>query len=119
LTDAKVLPLALGGFAIDLIMTQLGFYSFTAFPLWLLVLWAAFILNLGHSMRFLRRFKLIYLVLFSAVGGTYAYWVSWKFGAVAFPYEPILTLIIVAVNWSIVLPLCVKADAYIRRSAHE
>lgn len=119
LKDLRVLPLALCGFAVDLFMTQLGFFSFTTWPLWLLVLWAAFVLNLGHSMRFLRKFKLIYLISFSAIGGTYAYWVSWKFGAVQFPYGAMTTLVVVAINWGIILPLCVTADMYIRRSTHE
>ena len=68
-------------------------------------------------MRFLRRFKLIYLVCFSALGGTYAYWVSWKLGAVELPYGAIFSLAIIAVNWSIVLPVCVKADEFIRKPA--
>jgi hypothetical protein len=117
LDDFKVLSLAFGGFFIDLCMTTLGFFSFTEWPAWLIVLWIAFILNLGHSMRFLRRFKLIYLVCFSALGGTYAYWVSWKLGAVELPYGAIFSLAIIAVNWSIVLPVCVKADEFIRKPA--
>ncbi|MDC1509406.1 DUF2878 domain-containing protein [Oceanospirillaceae bacterium] len=117
LDDVRVIPLALVGFAIDLFLTQFGLFSFAQWPLWLLLLWMAFILNLGHSMRFLRRFKLIYLVCFSALGGTYAYWVSWKLGAVELPYGAIFSLAIIAVNWSIVLPVCVKADEFIRKPA--
>ena len=115
LDDAKVLPLALGGFVIDSLMTQLGFFSFVQWPLWLLVLWVAFILNLGHSMRFLRKFKPLYLISFGAAGGVYAYWASWKFGAVDLPHGPLITLSIVAITWGIFLPLCVKADALIRK----
>jgi hypothetical protein len=118
LDDFKVLPLALVGFAIDLLITQFGFFSFTGWPLWLLVLWMAFILNLGHSMRFLRKFKLVFLVCFSAVGGTYAYWVSWKLGAVELPYGALTSLAIVALNWGIFLPICVKLDRLIREPAH-
>jgi len=116
--DARVLPLALGGFVIDLLMTQLGFFSFVQWPLWLLVLWVAFILNLGHSMRFLRKFKPLYLIGFGAAGGVYAYWASWKFGAVDLPHGPLITLAIVATTWSIFLPLCVKADFFIRKPGH-
>ena len=116
--DSKVLLLALGGFLIDLCMMHFGFFSFTQWPVWLLFLWVAFILNLGHSMRFLRKFKLIYLISFSAVGGVYAYWASWKFGAVALPHGPVATLTIVAITWGIFLPLCVKADNAMRQPAH-
>jgi hypothetical protein len=118
LHDAKVLPLALGGFGIDLVMTKLGFFVFVQWPLWLLVLWVAFVLNLGHSMRFLRNFKPLYLIIFSAAGGIYAYWASWKFGAVDLPHGPILTLSIVALTWSMFLPLCVKVDGLIRKPLH-
>ncbi len=119
LDDVKVLILALAGFLIDLCMLQLGFFSFTQWPIWLLFLWVAFILNLGHSMRFLRNFKPIYLIGFSTLGGAYAYWASWKFGAVDLPQGPALTLAIVAIIWGIFLPLCVKLDALMRQGRHE
>jgi hypothetical protein len=96
-------------------MTQLGFFIFALWPIWLLVLWVAFILNLGHSMSFLRKFKPLYLIIFSAAGGVYAYWASWKFGAVELPHGPLITLSIVAITWGIFLPLCVKADVLIRK----
>jgi len=69
-------------------------------------------------MRFLRKFKLVFLVCFSAVGGTYAYWVSWKLGAVELPYGALTSLAIVALNWAIFLPICVKLDRLIRQPAH-
>ena len=117
--DCKVLILALGGFVIDLLMMHLGFFSFFAWPVWLLCLWVAFILNLGHSMRFLRKFKWMYLIGFSALGGVYAYWASWKLGAVDFPEGPLITLSIVAILWGIWLPLCVKLDVLMRQKSFE
>ncbi|HAW16739.1 DUF2878 domain-containing protein [Oceanospirillaceae bacterium] len=116
--DSKVLILALGGFIIDLSMMQLGFFNFSAWPVWLLFLWAAFILNLGHSMRFLRKFKWIYLISFSALGGVYAYWASWKLGAVIFPQGSLVTLTIVGILWGIWLPMCVKMDVLMRQKSH-
>ena len=115
LDDFKVLSLAFGGFFIDLCMTTLGFFSFTEWPAWLMVLWIAFILNLGHSMRFLRNFKLMFLISFSALGGVYAYWASWKFGAVDLPRGALLTLTIVSIIWGVFLPLCVKLDILMRK----
>ena len=119
INDIKILPLAFSGFLIDLCMMQTGFFSFEQWPVWLLILWVAFMLNLGHSLRFLRKFKLPYLVIFSAAGGVYAYWASWKFGAVDLPYGPLITLAMVGAIWAIFLPLCVKADALIRKPHHE
>ena len=117
--DCKILLLALVGFSTDLIMTYLGVFIFNQWPLWLLVLWMAFVLNLGHSMRFLRRLKLIYLINIGALGGSYAYWVSWKFGAVEWPYGAALTMVIVATIWAIILPLFVKVDLFTRNSHHD
>jgi hypothetical protein len=119
LSDAKVIPLAFVGFVIDLCMMKMGFFSFEQWPVWLLVLWVAFMLNLGHSMRFLRNFKLPYLIAFSAAGGVYAYWASWKMGAVNLPHGALNTLVVVATIWAILLPLCVKADNLIRTPQHE
>src|SRR5699024_10707671 len=53
-TDLKVLPLALLGWALDGLLTLVGVFSFTAWPLWLGLLWLGFVLTLGHSLRWLR-----------------------------------------------------------------
>jgi hypothetical protein len=117
--DFKILLLAFVGFSADLIMAHLGFFIFNQWPLWLLILWAAFVLNLGHSMRFLRRLKLIYLMNIGALGGAYAYWVSWKLGAVEWPYGTALTVVLVAAIWAIILPLFVKVDLLTRKPHHD
>lgn len=116
--DIQILVLAAAGFVIDLLLSQLGVFSFAQQPLWLGVLWVAFVLNFGHSLRFLRKLKPIYLMGVSAIGGAYAYWLSFQLGAVGFPLGTTLTLGIVAINFGIVLPLLVKADAYIRKADH-
>ncbi|MDP6969430.1 MAG: DUF2878 domain-containing protein [Gammaproteobacteria bacterium] len=117
-SDLKTIPLVILGYAIDMLFTQVGLFVFNAWPLWLLVLWVAFVLNFGHSLSFLRHLKFLWLVTIGAVGGSYAYWISWQLGAVAWPFDPLLTTSIIAATWALLLPLLVKGDLFFRRLGH-
>ena len=112
--DLQIMALALMGIATDMALMQLGVFVFSEWPLWLLVLWFAFVLNFGHSLAFLRRLQVIWLILIGAVGGCYAYLASWKLGAVELPLGLWATSCILLVLWAIIFPLLVKADLYIR-----
>jgi len=50
--DVRLLPLALAGCLLDLLLWQIGLFQFPAgFPLWLVLLWLGFALSLAHGMR--------------------------------------------------------------------
>lgn len=112
--DFKILPLAIIGISLDMTLTQLGVFYFDKYPLWLLILWFSFVLNFSHSLTFLRKFKLMWQITLGAVGGCYAYVVSWKLGAVHFPLGVLTTSIILIICWSILLPILIHADHYLR-----
>ena len=112
--DLRILPLALIGIVTDISLAQLGLFKFAAWPLWLPVLWLAFVLNFGHSLTFLRRLRMFWLMLIGALGGCYAYLASWKLGAVEFPQGIWITSLLLLIIWAIMLPLLVKADVYFR-----
>jgi len=116
--DVKILPLMVLGFAIDMLLTQAGLFVFNSWPFWLMLLWVAFVLNFGHSLSFLRRLKLPWLAIIGALGGSYAYWISWQFGAVNWPFSSLLTTLTIAAIWALLLPLLVRGDLYIRRLGH-
>ena len=113
--DIKVLPLALMGVALDATLTHLGFFRFPQFPIWLLVLWFGFVLNFGHSLKFLRKLRIFWLIVIGSVGGCYAYLASWKLDAVVLPFGVLVTACVLVVCWAIIFPILVKADLYIRR----
>ena len=113
--DLQILPLIFLGCALDVFFTQIGLFVFEVFPFWLMMLWVAFVLNFGHSLGFLRRLKLTWLMIIGAIGGSYAYWISWQLGAVTWPYGPILSTSVIAITWSILLPILVRGDLYFRR----
>ena len=117
--DIMVLPLVVLGFVIDMIFTQMGLFVFDSWPWWLMVLWLAFVLNFGHSLGFLQRLKWHWLMPIGALGGSYAYFVSWHFGSVVWPAGPFLTTAIIAITWAFLLPLLVKGDTFIRQKAYQ
>ena len=112
--DLKVISLALIGITTDSLLTHFGVFNFEQIPLWLWVLWAGFVLNFGHSMKFLRRLNSYWLILLGAVGGCYSYIISWKLGAVNFPFSLPLTAGVLVVYWAIIFPILVKLDIYLR-----
>lgn len=111
--DLLMLPIALIGFSLDLMLMQQGFFQFTEWPYWLLVLWTAFVLNFGHSLSFLRAFKSPALMFIGAIGGCYAYWASWKLGAVEWPQDALITCAVIAALWAVILPAAVRIEGVI------
>jgi hypothetical protein len=117
--DLKVLPIAFIGIAIDAVFTTLGVFEFEQFPAWLIILWLGFVLNFGHSLKVIHKIKLYWQIIIGALGGCYAYIVSWKLGAVEFPLGGIMTACLLAVAWAISFPLFMRADRYLRAFRHE
>ncbi|WP_454008753.1 DUF2878 family protein [Aeromonas sp. Marseille-Q7275] len=53
--DWRLIPVALAGCLLDILLWRLGLFQFPAgFPLWLLLLWCGFALTLSHGLRWLR-----------------------------------------------------------------
>jgi len=117
-SDVMVLPLGVLGIVIDMLFTKMGLFVFDSWPFWLLALWVAFVLNFGHSLVFLRQLKWRWLMLIGAMGGSYAYWISWYLGAVIWPLGPLVTTLIIAVTWAFLMPLLVRGDTLIRQKAY-
>ncbi|WP_417605039.1 DUF2878 domain-containing protein [Oceanimonas baumannii] len=113
--DLRVLWLAGLGCGVDALLTFGGVFSFSHWPLWLGVLWAGFVLTLGHSLVWLRRFSLPWLALFGAGAGASSYLAGWKLEAVVLPLGFWPSALILGVIWSGLLPLLVMLDRRLRR----
>lgn len=100
-----VLNLALLGMLVDGALIYTGVYSFDSFPYWLILLWGGFACTLKHSLQFSLTLPIFFKMLFGAVGGGLSYYAGYKLGAVSFPYNELLSLIIVAVIWSVLFPV--------------
>ncbi|MCH9692521.1 MAG: DUF2878 domain-containing protein [Gammaproteobacteria bacterium] len=114
INDLKILILAFLGIAVDGSLLLLGVFKFSQPPVWLAALWLAFVLSIGHSFVYLRRLKLYWIAALGAVCGSYAYFISWKLGAVELPLGPMPSSFVVAILWAILLPTLVKTDLWIR-----
>ena len=112
--DIKILPLALLGIAQDATLTCFGFFEFLQLPFWLLVLWLGFVLNFGHSLIFLRRLSVFWLIVIGAVAGCYSYMASWKLDAVILPFSVASSALVLGICWAMMLPALVKFDLHIR-----
>ncbi|MGN6519928.1 MAG: DUF2878 domain-containing protein [Dokdonella sp.] len=95
------------GVAIDGMLAHAGLVAYAtpspalAAPLWILAIWAAFGLTLGHSLAFLQRRPWL-AALLGAVGAPLAYLAAARIAAV----RPGATgLFAIAVAWALVLPL--------------
>lgn len=73
-------------------------------PLWVFVIWAQFASLFRFALHWLKRSYLLG-ALFGFFGGPLAYWAGIRLGAAEFGHSPELTLAVLAVVWSLVVPL--------------
>lgn len=105
--DLRLLPAAAAGFGLDLVLWQLGVLAFTAFPFWLLGLWVGFVWTLPHGMRWLADWHPAQVALLGAMSGPFAYLVGARLGGVMLPLGTWTSGALLALIWSLLLPLLV------------
>jgi hypothetical protein len=98
---AFLLPI---GVLIDSILQAIGFFSFTwpGFPLpfWLAVIWAALAFLPHHSLAWMKN-RILFSLLFGALGGPLAYFAGVRLGAATFHWSVLSSLALLAVIWAI------------------
>jgi hypothetical protein len=116
-SDWQVAPIALIGIGADALLTLGGVFDFDGMPWWLALVWIGFVLSLGHSLAWLRRLPLIALAPMGALAGTASYLAGWRLDAVELPLGLTVSVMALAILWSILLPVLVRLDFYIRSPA--
>lgn len=116
--DLRLLPLALAGCLLDALLWQLGLFEFAAgFPVWLALLWLGFALTLAHGLRWLVALPRWQQALIGGLGGASSYLAGAAMGAVHLPWGLGISGGVLAVIWSVWLPVLlwamVKLDACI------
>lgn len=103
-----VLPAALGIFA-DSFLTLTGIFQFedapVLIPLWLMVLWLGFSSTLSQSLALFGKNKWI-AACAGAVAFPFNYGVGEKLGAVSFGETYLTSVLVLALLWALLLPLC-------------
>ena len=104
--DWRLIPVALAGCLLDILLWRLGLFQFPAgFPLWLLLLWCGFALTLSHGLRWLRPLPRSQQALFGMVGGASSYVAGAAMGAVHLPWGIWISTVLLAVIWMGWLPV--------------
>ena len=104
--DWRLIPVALAGCLLDILLWQLGLFQFpSGFPLWLLLLWCGFALTLSHGLRWLRPLPRWQQALFGMVGGASSYVAGAAMGAVHLPWGIWISTALLAVIWMWWLPV--------------
>ena len=116
--DLRLLPIALAGCLLDVLLWQLGLFEFAAgFPLWLALLWLGFALTLAHGLRWLVVLPRWQQALIGGLGGASSYLAGAAMGAVHLPWGLWISGGVLAVIWAVWLPVLlwamVKLDACI------
>jgi hypothetical protein len=118
---AAMTVFAAAGLLIDSAWSLSGALSYAApwpsplfAPVWLVTLWAAFALTLGHSLGWLRQRKAL-ASLFGLLGGGFSYWVGARVGAVELAIPAWLYAAGVGLVWAAALPLLIHLTARVAR----
>lgn len=111
---AVVAVAVLCGAVLDTLHSGFGILRFeghvpgTLAPLWILALWAQFGTVLHYCMRWLSR-RYLLASLLGAVGGPLSFLAGERLGAAAFGEPRLACLAVLALSWSLALPLLVVA----------
>ena len=118
--DLKVLLLVPIGIVVDKCQLELGVFSAgnDFFPLWLVYLWAMFILSLNHSLSWLDNCSLFSLVILGAAGGSSSYWGGIASGALGTQLSTLNVVLSLMAVWALLLPVLVKVK-YCAIERHE
>ncbi len=104
-----ILLTGLLGTGIDSFLVLSGLYTFTNHtlawlcPVWMTALWMGFASTLNHSMRWLHG-RYVLAGLLGAMGGPLSYYAGMRFGVLTFIPAMVVTLTVLAVVWSLVVP---------------
>jgi len=112
---------ALAGILIDSAWSLSGALSYAAgwpsphfAPVWLVTLWGAFALTIGHSLAWLRPRPALASV-FGLLGGGFSYWVGARIGAVELAVSGPVYGALVGLCWAIALPALIRLTAVLAR----
>lgn len=94
------------GIGVDCLLSITGILVFTdgwLIPWWLACLWIAFSATLSRSLKYFSDKPFLAIIL-GAIAGPVSYWAGFKLGAVSFGYSTVITLLLLSVIWSVLLP---------------
>lgn len=86
-----------------LLIYQSGMFLPYVAPYWIITMWALFATTLNVSLRWLKG-RVLYAVVFGAVGGPLAYYAGQQLGAVEFS-ETVYALSALLVGWALFTPV--------------
>ena len=103
---ASIIGFLFDGFLLksELVLYTNHGWSYSITPLWIIVLWMGFAITLNSSLSWLKK-KIKLSAVFGAIGGPLAYLAGEKLEAVTL-MAPI-TLIVIAIGWSLITPLLI------------
>jgi hypothetical protein len=116
---AAMAVFATAGLLIDSAWSLSGAVSYAAAgpaphlaPLWLVTLWAAFALTIGHSLTWLRPRHAL-ASMFGLLGGGFSYWAGARLGAVEPAMPGWLYGVGVGIGWAVALPVLIRLTAIV------
>ena len=120
LTDARMaeirllLAACLLGVMADSLQQATGLFTFKTdprwplwLPFWVFIIWAQFATLFRFALHWLAG-RYLLGALFGALGGPLAYWGGIRLGAATFGESPLLTLVILALVWALMMPLLLR-----------
>jgi len=115
--DFMIMPMAMVGIVIDVILIFIGLFIFEQTPYWLFLLWAGFALSIGHSLQILNKLPTAWLVIVGGLAGSGSYMTGWHFEAVQLPYGPAISSAVLFAIWALLLPFLMFIDQKVRNLA--
>lgn len=100
-----IAPIAAVGIVTDSLLSVVGVFDFgdRLVPVWLCLLWIAFATTLTRSLAMVGK-RAVVAVLVGGIGVPFNYALGERLGAVSFPWDPQITIIVLVIVWAQLLP---------------
>jgi hypothetical protein len=116
--DLAILPIALIGITVDQLLMILhiieipqGTTNSLMVPIWLMLLWCVFSWSFNHSLRWVNNLSLCKVSCLGAIFGTLSYYAALKLAVFNTLLPHAYFIVIMAIIWSILLPLFTRVHA--------
>lgn len=103
----------LSGIVVDSLNLYAGILVFgqTVLPLWLVALWAAFSWYAVVLFSIVNRYPLMLVCIVGGIAGALSYFAGLKIGAVAWSFPPLITTLILFLEWTLIMVLVVQIQS--------
>lgn len=102
---AVILPVGLIAESLMISTGLMSYQSSWSLPVWMILLWCHLAVSLNHSLAWMKNISVIWQAVLASLAGAGSYAAAANLGALQLLHSQVLSLLIIAAIWAILLPV--------------